>query len=82
MQKSHEVAKQLLQSLKNVPCKDCGIQYPHYVMEFDHLIPRNGSLTIAALSQKVGLKKLLELVSQCEVVCANCHKIRTYFRRK
>ena len=82
MQKSHEAAKRLLQSSKETPCKDCGIRYPHYVMEFDHLIPRNGGPTIAALSQKLGLKKLLKLIMQCDVVCANCHKIRTHFRRQ
>jgi hypothetical protein len=22
---------------KEVPCSDCGVQYPYYVMEFDHV---------------------------------------------
>lgn len=24
-----------LRELKKVPCLDCGVQYPHYIMEFD-----------------------------------------------
>ena len=23
-------------NLKQKPCMDCGIEYPHYVMDFDH----------------------------------------------
>src|SRR5260370_1374761 len=82
MQRSHEASKKLLQSLKEKPCKDCGKSYPHYVMEFDHLVPRNGGPTIAALSQKLGQAKLLAIASECDVVCANCHKIRTHNRRQ
>ena len=25
------------QSLKDKPCADCGIKYPYYVMDFDHV---------------------------------------------
>jgi hypothetical protein len=28
--------KGILQQAKSKPCEDCGIQYPPYVMDFDH----------------------------------------------
>jgi len=30
-----------LRGLKDVPCVDCGMRYPHYVMQFDH-VPEKG----------------------------------------
>jgi hypothetical protein len=47
-------------------------------MEFDHLtkkrfvLARHGRMTVEAV--KAEIKK-------CHVVCSNCHKVRTYFRR-
>ena len=26
-----------VRAAKNVPCTDCGVRYPHYVMDFDHV---------------------------------------------
>lgn len=27
----------LINTVKDVPCKDCGVRYPPYVMDFDHM---------------------------------------------
>ena len=69
----------LLRAAKNVPCLDCGVEYPHYVMEFDHREDKVGNLGV--ISYKVGMKRLLEELAKCDVVCANCHKVRTELRR-
>lgn len=62
-------------------CKDCGVKYPYYILEFDHLVARNGSpTTIAELSSKFGLKELKKLVARCDIVCANCHNARGHRR--
>jgi hypothetical protein len=29
--------KQIVHDAKSKPCADCGIQYPYYVMQFDHV---------------------------------------------
>ena len=28
--------REMVQKIKSRPCADCGIQYPYYVMDFDH----------------------------------------------
>ena len=75
--------KELLEfviSLKQKPCMDCGIQYPHYVMDFDH---RDKKKKVASINRMIHIhryskKKILKEVKKCDLVCANCHRIRTY----
>jgi hypothetical protein len=73
--------KQIIDEIKSQPCADCKNKFPPYVMEFDHLESRNGEPTIAASISKLGIQRLLEEIEKCDLVCANCHKIRTYNRR-
>jgi len=71
----------LINSYKEVPCVDCGGQYPYYVMQFDHL--GNKLFSIAkAVSRNLSLDSILSEIKKCDVVCANCHAIRTFERRK
>jgi len=66
-------------SLKNLPCKDCGVSYPHYVMEFDHLHNKKFQISNAAKGN-YSKKKVLNEIKKCELVCANCHRVRTFER--
>lgn len=69
---------QWLRELRRVPCADCGGMFPPYVMDFDHRDPAAKSFSVAA--DKVLLKNRLELeaeIAKCDIVCANCHRIRT-----
>jgi hypothetical protein len=71
----------LLFSLKDQKlCTDCGIAYPHYVMQFDHLRDKLFDVS-TAVTRKLSVAKLLAEVAKCELVCANCHATRTYLRR-
>ena len=40
-EKSSKISKvkrrNIINNFKNVPCKDCGVGYPYYAMQFDHL---------------------------------------------
>ena len=58
-------------------CFDCGIKNP-IVLDFDHRDPKEKKFTISDLA-RVGwsLKFLNEEIKKCDVVCANCHRIRT-----
>lgn len=68
---------------KSVPCKDCKVTYPPYVMDFDHRPGSVKSFTIGANTYGgVSMARLEEEMSKCDVVCSNCHRIRTYERRK
>lgn len=67
-----------VRQLKNVPCLDCKISYPHYTMDFDHLVGKE--FNISKMVRVLGLNKLLNEIAKCEIVCANCHRERTYQR--
>ena len=63
--------------LKNKPCQDCGRTYPHYVMDFDHL--ENKEFTLSNARQGgMSKQRILKEIKKCELVCANCHRIRTH----
>jgi hypothetical protein len=74
---------QELRKLREGPCSDCGGKFPWYVMEFDH-VPERGKkkCAIAALtgSRRITSKSFSDELAKCDLVCANCHKIRTYKR--
>ena len=68
-----------LQNLKQTtPCKDCGKIYPYYVMDFDHL--RDKDFQVSQVSKGYSMDKIKKEIEKCELVCANCHRIRTYKR--
>lgn len=58
-------------------CVDCGNDNP-IVLEFDHRDPKNKEYAIA---QIVGSgycwETIAKEIDKCDVVCANCHRIRT-----
>lgn len=65
----------------DVPCADCSVVYPHYVMQFDHLgDDKDRDVATLALAP-VSLTRLQAEIDKCEIVCANCHAERTYRRR-
>ncbi len=78
--KAKEKLRAIVIAAKNVPCLDCKRSYPSYVMDFDH-VRGNKVADISLLVQKICTQKvLLEEIAKCEVVCANCHRERTFNR--
>jgi len=79
-----ERARRRLRQAKNVPCADCGRCYPHYVMDFDHRPgeEKNFNLSVAAGQTRLSWQRIEAEIAKCDVVCANCHRERTYQRRK
>lgn len=61
------------------PCTDCEVAYPAYVMHWDHL--RDKELHLAAVL-RLGWSKtrIMAEIAKCELVCSNCHAIRTWSR--
>lgn len=72
--------REFLKKVKeSTPCMDCNKSYPFYVMHFDHIFEKNGS--IADLSRaSVSIERLQQEIDKCELVCSNCHAIRTFER--
>lgn len=74
--------RQVATDAKSKPCKDCGTQYPPYVMQFDHVRGEKFfDVAMAAGRLRVGYEKLKAEIAKCDVVCANCHAVRTHNRR-
>lgn len=74
--------KAFLAKFKNKPCKDCGKIYSPWIMDFDH---RDGKTKIGSISNLIfrsllKFDKIREEIEKCDLVCANCHRDRTYKR--
>lgn len=65
---------------RSKPCADCGKQYHWVVMEFDHT--GNDKFMNVSLMKKNGypIERLKEEINKCDLVCSNCHQIRSYIR--
>jgi len=73
--------RRYVQSLKDVPCHDCGVKYPYYVMQFDHIPERGEKKFNLSSTGGTSRKRVEEEIAKCEIVCANCHTERTHSRR-
>jgi len=72
----------MLRSLKHRPCADCGERFAPYVMDFDHRDPRQKRYTVSRMIGRAGTERIMAEVAKCDIVCANCHRQRTYRRRE
>lgn len=66
--------------VKSKPCSDCGVEYPAYVMDFDHVGGTKDDDISTLIRRNVSIKRLMKEIDKCEVVCSNCHRVRTYKR--
>ena len=72
--------KQRIDEIKSGnPCADCGEFYPPWVMDFDH-IDDNKVASVSSLKFLTSLENVLKEIEKCELVCANCHRMRTHSR--
>lgn len=65
---------------KSRPCADCNVSYPPVVMDFHHVrgvkkynISKFGSRSTSSL---------LREMAKCDILCANCHRIRHALARE
>lgn len=64
--------------LKDEPCMDCGVKYPPWVMQFDHLRDKVNSVSKMKLLRH---ETIVAEIEKCDLVCANCHADRSYKRQ-
>jgi hypothetical protein len=71
-----------INKIKSVPCADCGGTFPPCAMQFDHIRgTKVAAVSVLAVRSITSIAKLDAEIAKCEVVCANCHAIRTEARR-
>jgi hypothetical protein len=59
-------------------CTDCGYNVHPAALDFDHV----GTHKTKNVSKLRTLKKVKKEIEQCELRCANCHRIVTYERSR
>ena len=74
------LAKYIQDLKEKTPCMDCKYNYPYYVMDFDHVRGKKQA-NVMELVPSLSKKKIDEEIAKCEVVCSNCHRIRTHIRK-
>jgi hypothetical protein len=64
-------------TIKAAPCLDCGGVFPPEVMQFDH-VRRPKVMAVSHMVAKLWDRdRIAQEIAKCELVCANCHQIRT-----
>jgi len=70
----------LLIELKNSSnCMECGKSYPHYIMDFDHV--KGEKRYNLSQIRNHSLQTVKREIEKCDIVCVNCHRVRTYNRK-
>jgi len=71
--------REWLNELKRKPCQDCGRTRHHAAMDFDYA--RGTKITQIADMWSWGRQRVIDEITKCDLVCANCHRERTQVRR-
>lgn len=58
-------------------CDDCGEHFPAVCVDFDH---RNPETKVSNVSRLLSCswETLEKEIAKCDIVCANCHRLRTF----
>lgn len=80
--KARKSKRDFVDWLRSEPCQDCKRDFPPVCMDFDH---RPGTKKIADVafmvnSSKFSLDDVGAEARKCDIVCACCHRIRTFNR--
>jgi hypothetical protein len=78
--KKREVQQMLGKMKEDSGCVDCNTKYPFYVLDFDHSRGNKVS-NIGQMLDYFTTEDILKEVAKCDIVCSNCHRVRTYTRK-
>jgi hypothetical protein len=67
----------VIDEAKARPCMDCKIQYPACVMDLDHRDPSTKLFSMNSIATR-SVAVIRAEIAKCDVVCSNCHRIRTW----
>lgn len=63
--------------LSTHPCEECGESDP-FVLEFDHVKGKKRAEVTKLVRDGYSIKNIQKEIEKCVVLCANCHKRKTY----
>lgn len=59
-------------------CSDCNVKYHYSVMQFDHRDGTQKEDSINSLMWRASIQRVKDEIAKCDLVCANCHSLRTF----
>jgi len=75
----------LILKYESIPCMDCDTIFPWCAMDWDHRPGEVKEFTISsegwAKATPERIAKFEHEITKCDLVCANCHRIRTWKRK-
>jgi hypothetical protein len=71
--------RQWISKIKDVPCQDCNNKFLPECMDFDHRPGEVKKFNVGSSKMK-SLRQRLDEIAKCDIVCSNCHRIRTRIR--
>ena len=77
----HKRKDRLRRYMERRGCDTCGYNKHHSALQWDHRIPRHEDPTATKVGNMIAtnsLKKIFEELRKCDLLCANCHAIRTH----
>jgi hypothetical protein len=73
--------KEYVREIKEkTPCSDCRKIYHYSQMDFDHIDGKKKHNIARYANSAVSIKTIKDEINKCQVVCANCHRYRTWMR--
>lgn len=75
-------ARVIIHAAKAEPCAECGGTFHFAAMQFDHVRGEKRFVIGRFVQSEKSLDLLREEIAKCEVVCANCHAVRTWNQKK
>lgn len=84
--RSRSILGYLESKYSGISCIDCDTVYAFCVMDFDHRPEEIKSFGIATkndlLATPERISQLEKEIDKCDLVCANCHRVRTHIERR
>lgn len=76
--RKEKIREQYYEIKKNLKCEKCGND-DYRVLEFDHIDREAKSFNVSdAIRKGYALEKIKHEIEKCQVLCANCHRIKTW----
>ena len=74
-ERRENIKRKMMEFYKTNPCVDCGQADPR-VLDFDHVDVKKHNIS-TLLKKEYSWETILEEAKNCEVRCANCHRVKT-----
>ena len=74
-ERRENIKRKMMDFYKTNPCVDCGQSDPR-VLDFDHVNTKRHNIS-TLLKKEYSWETILEEAKNCEVRCANCHRVKT-----